>query len=117
MWCGIALCSYTFLSEQSCVLSIDYIELHGSDRKLIPFCVLFSSSPPPLIAHPLYPTAHLPHDPSPPHLLTTSTGMPMEVGGEWGTREDPSEDEELIDRGLPSCPEYPAPLAVSEKYS
>ena len=28
--------------------------------------------------------------------------------------EDQSEDDEPNDRGLPSCPEYPTPLAVRE---
>ena len=77
-------------------------------------------SPPPLTAHPLYPSALPPRDPSSPplhhptlHPISSSTGMVRGGSGEWVTGEDQSEDEELIDRSLPSCLEYPAPLAVS----
>ena len=82
------------------------------------YVTTYFSSPPPLMAHPLYPTPLPPHDPpSPPHHLTNSMGVEMEGRGEWEAREDPSDDEELIDRGLPSRPEYPAPLAVSEWFA
>ena len=82
-------------------------------------CPVPPHSPPPLVAHPLYPTSRPPQDAASPPLLppaftTIERGRKEGVGGgEWVTGEDQSEDEELIDRGLPSRPEYPAPLAVS----